>query len=107
MSEMLALMSEIASHFDLKGASFLGLRFCMSAEMHLARAGSGGLASSTVALKLQRAFGLSGLKWMGLESIGLEMINFIWRRLERTGLESKKLEVSKPIRHERARTGWP
>ena len=73
--------------------------------MQLARAGSSGLASSTVALKC--AFGSSGLERMGLESGGLEMINCIWRRLEWIGLESKKLEASKSIWLERARADWP
>ena len=40
-------------------------------EMHLAAAGSSGLASSTVALKLSCAFDSSGLERMGLESGGL------------------------------------
>ena len=75
--------------------------------MQLARAGSSGLASSTVALKLKCAFGSSGLERMGLETGGLEMINCICRRLERTGLESKKLEASKSIWLERARADWP
>jgi hypothetical protein len=78
-------------------------RFCLRTEMQLARAGSSGLASSTVALKLKCAFGSSGLERMGLDSGGLEMINCIWRRLERTGFESKKLEASKAIWLERAR----
>ena len=69
----------------------------LRSEMQLARAGSSGLVSSTVALKLKCAFGSSGLKRIGLESGGLEMKNGIWRRLERAGLESKKLEASKSI----------
>ena len=84
------------------------------------------MVSSIVALKLNCAFGASGLeriglengglemidgiwrrlKRMGLESGGLDMINCIWRRLERTGLESKKLEVAKSIWLERARADW-
>jgi hypothetical protein len=65
--------------------------------MQSARAGSSGLASSTVALKLTCAFGSSGLERMGLESGGLEIVNCIWRRLELTGFESTKLEASKSI----------
>ena len=63
--------------------------------MHLARAGSSGLASSTVALKLKCAFGSSGLERIGLESGGLETINRIWRRLGWTVILSKNLEASK------------
>jgi hypothetical protein len=43
--------------------------------MQLARAGSSGLASSTVALKLKCAFGSSGLERMGLVGGDLEMPN--------------------------------
>ena len=75
--------------------------------MHLARAGSNGLASSTVALKLKCAFGSSGLERMGLESGGLETINRIWRRLGWTVILSKNLEASKAIWLERARADWP
>jgi hypothetical protein len=75
--------------------------------MHLARAGSSGLASSTVALKLKCAFGSSGLERMGLESGCLETINRIWRRLGWTVILSKNLEASKAIWLERARADWP
>ena len=74
--------------------------------MQLARAGSSGLASSIVALQLKCPFGSSGLERMGLERGGLEMINCIWRRLERIGLEPKKREASKSIWLERARADW-
>ena len=63
--------------------------------MHLARAGSSGLASSTVALKLKCAFGSGGLERMGLKIGGLETINRIWRRLGWTVILSKNLEASK------------
>jgi hypothetical protein len=75
--------------------------------MHLARAGSSGLASSTVALKLKCAFGSGELERMGLESGGLETINRIWRRLGWTVILSKNLEASKAIWLERARADWP
>jgi hypothetical protein len=74
--------------------------------MQLARAGSSGLAISTVALKLTCAFGLSGLERMGLAGGGLEMSNCIWRGLERIGREPKKLEASKSIWLQRARADW-
>ena len=75
--------------------------------MQLARAGSSGLTWSIVGLKRKCAFGSSGLERMGFERGALEMINCIWRRLERTGLESKKPEASKSIWLERARADWP
>ena len=90
--------------------------------MQLARAGSSGLASSTVALKLKCAFGSSGLERMGLESGGLEIAfgagssgldsspknlklqsPFGSSGLERIGLEPCGLQVSHSIWLERAR----
>ena len=52
--------------------------------MHLARAGSSGFASSTVALKLTCAFGTSGLERMGLEGGGLDVSNSL-RKKRRSG----------------------
>jgi hypothetical protein len=53
--------------------------------VHLARAGSSGLASSTVAMKHQSAFGSSGLERIGLEQCGIEASKLDW--LERARAE--------------------
>ena len=63
----------------------------------MARACSSGLVSSIVDLKHKCACGSSGVGRMGLGTGGLDMINCIWRRFERTGFESKKLDFESPF----------
>ena len=81
-------------------------------NLQLARAGSSGLASSTVAWKLQSATGSSGLARIGHN---IRRIRRALKRqsaigssgLERIGLEHCGLEASNCDWLERARPDWP
>jgi hypothetical protein len=103
MSEMLPVTSEMSAcciqdlGSMLRANMGLGAYFGVRSRIHFALSGTGEFVSSTVALKLKCAIGSSGLERMGLDSGGLDLINCIWRRLERTGLESRKLDDSKSI----------